>query len=364
MLEGVNDIHLARQARLRATLVATCVDVALVPPSGDLVYLTGLHMHLSERLALLVLPAAGGPTLVLPAFEASRVPSNLKTATWTEDQDPLPVLLEQIGTDVGVIAFGERVAASDLLGVLEARPNVQAQPLQRVTGGVRSLKTEAEVAALRGAAAATDRAFAELLRAPLEGSSEREAAARLAAALRNEGLDDVFASCASGPNAAFPHHTPGERTIARGDGLLFDFGGRWEGYLSDVSRTVAVGEAPKRLAEVHAAVLAAQAAGLAALRPGVRLGDVDAAARRSLEAEGLAHAFTHRLGHGLGLEIHEPPYVTGGNDQVARAGHVVTVEPGVYLEGELGARIEDDVLVTDEGHELLTHSPRELLVVA
>lgn len=363
MLEGVKAIHEDRQARLRATLREAGVDVALVPPSGDLVYLTGLHMHLSERLALLVLPADGEPVMVLPAFEASRVPKNLKTATWTEDQDPLPVLLQQIGQAADVVAFGERVAASELLGVLKARPGVKAQPLEQVTGGVRAVKTETEVAALRGAAAATDRAFAELLKAPLEGSTEREVAGRLAAALRNEGLDDVFASCAAGPNAAYPHHTPGERTIVRGDGVLFDFGGRWDGYLSDVSRTVAVGEAPARLAEVHAAVLAAQAAGLAALKPGVRLGDVDAAARSSLDAVGLAHAFTHRLGHGLGLEIHEPPYLTGGNDQVARDGHVVTVEPGVYLEGELGVRIEDDVLVTETGHEILTHAPRGLLIV-
>lgn len=364
MLVGVRDTYLDRQARLRAALTEAGVDVALVPPSGDLTYLTGLHMHLSERLTLLVLPAVGEPVLVLPAFEASRVPEHLRTATWTEDQDPLPVLLAQIAESAQSVAFGERVAAGELLGVLKARPALEPLALERVTGGVRAVKTAAEVTELRGAAAATDRAFASLLKQPLEGATERELAGRLASALRGEGLEDVFATCAAGPNAAYPHHTPGDRVVQRGDGVLFDFGGRHGGYLSDVTRTVAVGHAPARFAEVHAAVVAAQAAGLAALRPGVRLGDVDAAARNSLAAAGLAEYFTHRLGHGLGLEIHEPPYLTGGNDQVAVAGHVVTVEPGVYIEGELGVRVEDDVLVTEDGYELLTHAPRELLVVA
>jgi D-alanyl-D-alanine dipeptidase len=363
MLVCVKETYLDRQARLRATLTEVGVDVAMIPPSGDLTYLTGLQMHLSERLTLLVLPAVGEPVLVLPAFEASRVPAWLSTATWTEDQDPLPILLAQLGAGDRTVAFGERVAAGELLGVVKARPDLEPLALERVTGGVRAVKTAAEVSALRGAAAATDRAFAALLEQPMEGVSERELSGRLAAALRDEGLEDVFATCASGPNAAYPHHTPGDRVVQRGDGVLFDFGGRYGGYLSDVTRTVAVGHAPAKLVQVHAAVAAAHTAGLNALRPGVRLGDVDAAARSSLTAAGLAEYFTHRLGHGLGLEIHEPPYLTGGNDQVAVAGNVVTVEPGVYITGELGVRIEDDVLVTEDGCELLTHAPRELLVV-
>jgi Xaa-Pro aminopeptidase len=364
MLVDMTDTHLARQARLRAALAAAGVAAAVVPPSGDLVYLTGLDVHLSERLALLVLPALGEPTMVLPAFEASRVPAGLRTATWTEDQDPLPVLLAALPEGAAALAFGERVAVSDLLGVRDALPATRLLALERLTGGVRAVKDEAEIAALRRAAAATDRAFAALLTHAFEGATERELAARLSAALRAEGLDAPFASVAAGAHAAFPHHVPGDRVVARGDGVLMDFGGRWQGYLSDVTRTVAVGEAPARLREVHAAVAAAQEAGLAALRPGARLGDVDAAARDALRTVGLAEAFTHRLGHGLGLEIHEPPYLTGGSDVLARPGHVVTVEPGVYLAGELGVRIEDDVLVTESGHERLTAAPRELLVVA
>ena len=355
--------HLERQDRLRRRLVDAGVAAAIVPPSGDLVYLTGLHMHLSERLALLVFPVEGDPVMVLPAFEASRVPAGLRTAPWEEDQDPLPLLVEQLPAGAVRVALGERVAASELLAVAAARPELGLVALERATGGVRAVKQDAEVAALRAAAAATDRAYAALLREPLEGSSERAVAARLSAAMRAEGLEDTFTIVASGPNAAFPHHVSGERVIGRGDGVLFDFGGRWHGYLSDVTRTVSVGEPSARLREVHAAVAAAQAAGKAALRPGARLGDVDAAARAALAAVGLAHAFTHRLGHGLGLEIHEPPYLRGGNDQRAEPGHVVTIEPGVYLVGELGVRIEDDVLVTADGCESLTQAPRELLVV-
>jgi Xaa-Pro aminopeptidase len=360
----MTDTHLRRQARLRERLAAAAVDAAVVPPSGDLVYLTGLHVHLSERLALLVLPVRGEPVMVLPAFEASRVPAGLRASPWQEDEDPLALLLAALPVSAASLAFGERVAASELLGVAAARPEARLVPLERVTGGVRAVKDAQEIEALRSAAAAADRAYTAVLSAPIAGLSERALAARLAGALRAQGLEDTFVTVASGPNAAFPHHVTGERVIEHGDGVLFDFGGRADGYLSDVSRTVAVGEASARLREVHAAVAAAQAAGLAALRPGVRLGDVDAAARGSLAAVGLAEAFTHRLGHGLGLEIHEPPYLRGGVDQAAEAGHVVTVEPGVYLPGELGVRIEDDVLVTEGGCERLTHAPRDLLVVA
>lgn len=356
-------MHLERQARLRERLAAADVAAAIVPPSGDLVYLTGLHMHLSERSALLVLPVEGDPVMVLPAFEASRVAAGLRTVPWEEDQDPIPLLLAELPTGAVRVALGERVAASELLGIAAARPDLDLVALERVTGGVRAVKQAPELAALRAAAAATDRAFAALLEGPLEGRSEREIATRLASALRAEGLDDPFTIVASGPNAAFPHHVSGERVIERGDGVLFDFGGRWGGYLSDVTRTVAVGEPSARLREVHAAVVAANAAGKAALAPGVRLGDVDAAARASLASAGLAHAFTHRLGHGLGLEIHEPPYLRGDNDQRAEVGHVVTIEPGVYLLGELGVRIEDDVVVTEGGCESLTNAPRELLIV-
>ncbi|CAN5627316.1 Xaa-Pro peptidase family protein [soil metagenome] len=359
----MTDIHHERQRRLRAVLSAAGVDAAIVPPSGDLVYLTGIDLHLSERLTLLVVPAEGAPTLVLPKFEADRIPPDLATSTWLEDDDPLPVLLAALPAGARTLAFGERVAASNLLGVGEALPETRLLALERVTGGVRAVKDDVELAALRGAAAATDRAFATFLESPLEGTTEAEAAARLALSLRGEGLATPFASCAAGANAASPHHASGTHVIARGEGVLFDFGGRFEGYLSDVSRTVVVGEASLRLREVHAAVARAQAAGLAVLRAGVRLGDVDAAARSSLARDGLAEAFTHRLGHGLGLEIHEPPYLTGGNDALAQAGHVVTVEPGVYLTGELGVRIEDDVLVTDDAHEVLTKAPRDLLVV-
>ncbi len=359
----MTELHVQRQARLRERLTTAGVDAAVVPPSGDLVYLTGLHVHLSERLALLVLPARGEPVMVLPAFEASRVPDDLRSLPWHEDEDPLPLLLEALPQGARALAFGERVAASELLGVAAARPEVRLLALERVTGGVRAVKDEGEIESLRGAAAATDRAYAALLRQPMAGATERELAARLTDAMRAEGLEETFASAASGPNAAFPHHVTGDRVVGRGDGVLFDFGGRWRGYLSDVSRTVALAEPSAQLRAVHAAVLAAQAAAIADLRPGARLGDVDAAARGSLAAKGLAEAFTHRLGHGLGLEIHEPPYLRGGNDQPAEVGHVVTVEPGVYLPGQFGVRIEDDVLVTEDGCESLTQAPRELLVV-
>jgi Xaa-Pro aminopeptidase len=228
---------------------------------------------------------------------------------------------------------------------------------------MRAKKDPAELDALRRAGAAADRALADLLRGQLIGRSEDDVAGELAAGLVAHGhANAAFTIVASGPNAASPHHEPTERVLCDGDALVLDFGGVLDGYYSDTTRTVALGSASERLREVHAVVREAQAAATAAVRPGEPMEAVDRAARDVIEAAGFGERFFHRTGHGIGIEVHEPPYAAGGDTTIMETGMTFSVEPGVYLDGELGVRIEDIVAVTPDGAEPLNRSTRDLLV--
>jgi D-alanyl-D-alanine dipeptidase len=229
---------------------------------------------------------------------------------------------------------------------------------------MRARKDDVELAALRRAAAAADAALVDLLSRPLAGRSERAIANELGDLLVAHGHDEAaFTIVASGPNAASPHHEAGERTVGDGDGIVLDFGGTVDGYYSDTTRTVVVGEPDERLRRVHAVVAAAQRAATEVVRPGIEIEAVDRAARSVIEAAGFGDRFIHRTGHGIGLEVHEPPYAAAGDHTVLEPGMTFSVEPGIYLDGELGVRIEDIVAVTADGVEPLNTSSRELLVV-
>jgi len=235
---------------------------------------------------------------------------------------------------------------------------------------LRRVKDEAEVALLSAAAHAADRVVEAVTRGPLVGRSEADVAREVRERLVDEGHDTAeFAIVASGPNSASPHHEPGQRVIRAGEPLLLDIGGRLGGYCSDITRTVWVA-GPDDVApddgfrEIYALVERAQSAGRAAVRPGESFGAVDAAARSVISAAGYGEQFFHRLGHGLGLEVHEEPWVIGGNDELAVAGNTFSVEPGIYLEGRYGVRIEDAVLCTSDGSLTLNEAPRELIVIS
>jgi D-alanyl-D-alanine dipeptidase len=229
---------------------------------------------------------------------------------------------------------------------------------------MRARKDDTELATLRRAAAAADAALGDLLSRPIAGRTERAIAQELGELLVAHGHDAAaFTIVASGPNAASPHHEAGERTVGDGDAVVLDFGGTVDGYHSDTTRTVVVGEAPEHLREVHAVVAAAQRAATEVIRPEVEIEVVDRAARSVIESAGFGDRFFHRTGHGIGLEVHEPPYAAAGDHTVLEPGMSFSVEPGIYLEGEFGVRIEDIVEVTAAGVEALNHSARELRVV-
>ena len=264
----------------------------------------------------------------------------------------------------GRVAVGDRLWSSHLLGLERVRPDLAFSPGSPVMGRLRAVKDPDELDALRHAARAADETFRQVIQLPFVGRREEEIAADLARLLVEHGHRTAeFTIVASGPNAASPHHEPGGRTIVPKDTVVMDFGGELAGYFSDTTRTVAVLEPPDGLEAVFAVVRDAQSAAVEAVRPGVTTDSIDAVARGVIDAAGYGELFIHRTGHGIGLEVHEPPYVVAGDGTVLEPGVTFSVEPGIYMAGRFGVRIEDIVAVTDDGVERLNRSTRDLTIV-
>jgi Xaa-Pro aminopeptidase len=338
----------------------------VVAPSPDLAYLAGYDPPPLERPTLLIIQPVERPVLIVPMLErplaaAAPAASDMQLIAWRDGDDPYEIATGLLPG--GRVLLNDRIWGVHVLALqahAEHRTWASAAP---VLGAMRARKSEEEVGVLRRAAAAADAALHDLLDGVLIGRREDDVATELAALLIEHGhAVATFTIVASGPNAASPHHEPGDRLLETGDALVLDFGGVLDGYHSDTTRTVALGVASQYLAQVHAIVLEAHDAGVDAVRPGVPIGDVDAAARGVIGAAGFGERFVHRTGHGIGLEAHEPPYAAAGDETVLEPGMTFSVEPGIYLEGELGVRIEDIVVVTEGGVESLNRSPRDLLV--
>ena len=354
---------------------AAGVDTLLLSLGADLPWLTGYTAMPLERLTMLVVPPAGNepPTLVVPELEAPRVvpfPEVFSLRPWAETEDPVEIVASLVLAATGTtpaLGVGDRTWAAFVLGLQDALPGAAWLLASGVTGPLRAVKDDAEVEALSKVAASADRVAAALLAGeiPLLGRSEREVSAELRRRLVEEGHDSVnFAIVASGPNAASPHHEASERVIGAGEPVVCDFGGSLAGYCSDITRTVFTGAPEPELARIYAVVAEAQVAGVEAARPGVPCSDVDRAARSVIEEAGYGRYFIHRTGHGIGLEEHEDPYMVAGNDEPLQPGNVFSVEPGIYVPGRFGVRIEDIVVATPAGPEPLNKAGHGLTVVA
>lgn len=363
----------ARVAAVREAMAAAGLDALLCSVGADLPWLTGYEAMPLERLTMLVLPVDADATLVVPRLEAPRVPVDeglFSLRPWEETEDPVGLVAELVGAR-RALAISDRTWAAPLLALQAALPAASFVAASALTGPLRAVKDEAELAALAAAGAAADRVAAALLggEIPLVGRSEAEVSQDLARHLLAAGHHRVdFAIVGSGPNAASPHHEPGPRVIGRNEVVVCDFGGvlsldGGSGYCSDTTRTVVTGEPEPAFAELYAVLLDAQEVGVAAARVGVPCEEVDAAARRVITEAGYGPAFLHRLGHGIGLEGHEDPYLVQGNATPLVPGHAFSIEPGIYLGGRYGARIEDIVVATDDGPVRLNNSSRELHVV-
>ncbi len=341
----------------------------MVAPSPDLVYLTGYGPPPLERLTALVIRPGSDPVMIVPELErplaaGSRVGAGVELVGWADGADPYAAAADLLPRE-GRVAVGDRMWASHLLGLQAAAPACAFEPASPVIGKLRSVKDADELTALARAGRGADETFRRICDTRFEGRREEEVAADLADLLVQSGHRRAdFTIVASGPNGASPHHEPGGRTIRSRDAVVLDFGGELAGYYSDTTRTVVVGEPPPGFAEVYDLVHEAQEAGFGAAGPGVAAQEVDRAARRVIADAGYGELFIHRTGHGIGLEVHEPPYIVEGNETPLRPGTTFSIEPGIYLQGRFGVRIEDIVSVTAEGAERLNRSSRDLQVVA
>jgi Xaa-Pro aminopeptidase len=344
------------------------VDALIIFPGPDLLYLTGYDPPPLERLTALVIRGRKDPVLLVPELERPRaqaapVGEVLEINHWPDGASPYE-LVSTLLVSGGRFAVSDRMWASHLLALQSEMADATFVPASPVLSPLRARKEPAEIDLLRKAARGTDDTFNRIVRQPLEGRSERDVAHVLASLLQETGHESVtFTIVGSGPNGASPHHESGDRGIRAGDAVVMDFGGRVQGYCSDITRTVSVGPPSEEVQDVHDIVRRAQQAAFAVARPGVPAEEIDRAARTVIEDAGYGDAFIHRTGHGIGLEEHEEPYIVAGNEAPLVPGNCFSIEPGIYLEGSFGVRIEDIVAITDEGAVRLNHATRDLLVM-
>ena len=354
--------YATRLRRIEELMERGSIDALLLSVGPDLAYFTGYQAIASERLTMLVLRPGEEPLLLVPRLEAPRVaPGPFDLLAWDETEDPI-VLVSRALVGTQRIAVGDHMWATFVVDLQHAVNADTWTPASRLTKHLRMLKEPNEIEALRQVAEQADRVA---MRIPNEvqfkGSTEHAVSLRVRDMLLEEGHDRAeFAIVASGPNGASPHHDAGERVIGDGDVIVLDFGGSLRGYKSDTTRTFVVGKPTDKQREVHSAVLEANTAGRATVAPGVPCQEIDRAARKVIEDAGFGKYFVHRTGHGIGLDVHEHPYIVEGNSMVVESGMAFSIEPGVYLTGEFGVRIEDIVIVTDHGADVLNESERGL----
>ena len=356
----------ARLQRAREVMVGAGVDAMLLSVGADLPYFTGYQAPQLERLTMAVIPARGAATLVVPRLEAPRVephPEVFSIEPWDETDNPVD-LVAQLVQGQRKLAIGDKTWSVFLLELqhrLLQATFIAAEPL---TATLRAIKDADEIDSLAAAGAAADRVVERLRETRFSGRTERDLATMVEAMIVEEGCDRAAgAIVASGPNGASPHHEPSARVMDTGDQIVVDFGGVVDGYYSDTSRTFSIGRPPPDVVSAYAVLQVAQQAGVEAAQDGTPAQEVDRAARSVIADGGYGDLFIHRTGHGIGLEVHEHPYLVEGNEEPLRLGAAFSVEPGIYQPGQWGLRIEDIVVLTDDGPRRLNESRRDLAVV-
>jgi Xaa-Pro aminopeptidase len=361
----------ARLDRARAAAAAADTDALLIAPGSDLRYLIGQAGGSFERLTTLVIPADGVPALVVPKLEApgyADVPADelgIEVVTWVDGDNAYELVADRLGKP-GRVAVSDFTPALHVLAFRGALGDAEQTLAGPIVRELRMRKDATEIQALRDAGAAIDRVHARVHEWLRPGRTEAEVGADITAAIVEEGHTHAdFVIVGSGPNGASPHHDVSERVIERGDVVVVDIGGPIaEGYNSDSTRTYAVGEPRDAdVAETYAVLQRAQKAAVEAVRPGVTAESIDAAARDIIADAGFGEYFIHRTGHGIGLDVHEEPYIIKGNALPLEPGMAFSVEPGIYQPGRWGARIEDIVVVTEDGVEPVNQRPHDLIVL-
>lgn len=340
-------------------------------PGPDLSYFSGLEFHLMERPVVMILPEEGAPVVVLPELEEQKIEAlsyQVRPFTYNEDPSTWPGVFQAALAEAGALSGRLGVVPRRLrmleLGYLQgAAPDLELTSAQELISNLRMIKDETEIERMREAARIAECALTGILSSVKPGITEKELASRLVGRLLSSGSDPelpFFPIVSFGENAANPHALPGDRELRDGDLILIDWGARHEGYCSDITRVFAVGDIHPEMEKIAQFVREANAAGRAAVKPGALASDVDRAARQVINDAGYGDLFIHRTGHGLGREAHEEPYISAFDDTELLPGMTFTIEPGIYLPNRGGVRIEDDILVTEDGSTSLTSQSREL----
>jgi len=363
-----SSVYLERLARVRTAMTERDIDTLLLSVGHDLPYLTGYTAMPLERLTMLVVPRDSDATMLIPALEAPRVrelPGVFDLLPWGETQHPTEIVA-RLASGSTRIAVGDQMWARFLVELLPQLPGAEYTRAVDVVGSLRMAKDQAEIDALAAAGAAVDRIAGELQRGeiPLVGRTEAEVSAHLSRRIIEEGHERVnFAIVAAGENAASPHHHAGPRVIAENEIVLCDFGGTMAGYCSDTTRCVYTGEPTAEVAEAYEVLHEAQRVGAEAGLVGTPCEDVDRVTRAVIAEAGFGDYFIHRTGHGIGMEEHEDPYIVEGNALPLEAGHAYSVEPGIYVPGKWGMRLEDILVATADGPRRLNNSDHRLATV-
>ncbi len=365
-----NNVYQTRIQRARDLMRDEGLDMLFIGPSSDFRYFTGHPVKQSERLTALLIPYDGTPTVVVPQLEAPLVAhlgDDFEYEIWTETENPIDRVVERVrrsGSEA--IAINDQIWAGFVIQLQHELPNRSYARGVNVLKQLRSVKDQFELDLLKEASRRTDNAWESFIKSvKVIGRTEEEVAEDLKGALADHGMPDVaFCIVASGPNGSSPHHHTADRRIQAGDPIVMDFGGIHEGYFSDVTRTPVAGHVPDdNFTTAYDIVLEAQQAAFEKIAPGVPCQDVDRAARKVITDHGYGDYFIHRVGHGIGMTGHEDPYLVEGNAEPLQAGMVVSDEPGIYMPGKWGIRIEDSVAVTASGGERYNHVSREITIL-
>lgn len=365
------EVYKSRLSVIKGKMKERKIDGLVLFPSSNQYYVTGFRTFPGERLLLTIIPAEGEPFFIAPMLYESQVISESwikDIVSWRDEDKPYEVLrrvMEERGLGKGRFAVDDNMYAVQLLSMINALPGIQFLPMGDLLGGLRLSKSTEEIAKIREASRIVDEVVEEVRRNAKPGMTEIQIAALMEFEMRKRGSEgpSFETIVGSGPNSALPHYNAGERRVNSGEFMVLDFGAIYKGYCSDTTRTLCMGEPTAKMREVYNVVKEAQEIGVRTVKPGIKAKEVDAVVRKHITDRGYGEYFTHRTGHGLGLEIHEEPYISGIGESVLRPGMVFSIEPGIYINGEFGVRIEDIVVVTDEGCERLNNYPRELTVI-
>ena len=344
-------------------------DAALITPGTNFFYLSGLSPAATlERLFLLVVPESGEPQILAPMlYKAELEDSWIEDKIfWEDSENPYEKLMnifKEIPFNKGVLLIENTMPSIFLLNIEKRLSNYKFETLGDIIKELRIRKDDEEISYLKQAAKIVDDVFYSLIEDGLKGKNEKEIGRKIEELIYEFGGDGISFSpiVASGPNGANPHHTPGKRIIKEGDLVILDYGAKYNGYCSDITRTVAVGKISEEALRVYEIVKEAQENAFNNSKVGVRAKDIDSGAREVISSYGYGKYFTHRTGHGLGLDVHEPPFITPTNDELIQNGMIFTIEPGIYLPGKFGVRIEDDIAIIEGGGIRLTNADRKLI---